>query len=269
MKNVAVRSLYLALGVLISSLANAHQFWIQPSDYDPSVGEQVGVFLKTGHGDKLESFPRNAQHFTRFMMVGPEGSLVVSGQEGTDPAGWVKPTKAGVHTLVYESVATRSEMEPERFEAYLKEESLDQVISERAKRGESSKPGISTYVRCAKSLLNVSSTSQAARTVGLPLELSIEKGLAGHRPGQPLTFLLQFEGKPASGVTVAAMDTHDPNHPITARTDQQGKVTLVLPKSAEWLISAVHMIPARPAAKADWESFRASLSFMLAEPGKR
>jgi uncharacterized GH25 family protein len=256
---------------LISSLANAHQFWIQPSDYTPKPGEQVSVFLKTGHGDKLEAFPRSAQHFSRFVMVGPEGELVVSGQEGADPAGWIKPSKAGLHTLVYESIATRSEMEPERFEAYLREESLDQVISERAKRGETSKPGTSTYVRCAKSLLNLGATTAATarKNVGLTLELSIDKGLTDYRAGKPLTFQLQFEGKPAAGVTVAAMDTSDPNHPVSARTDAQGRVTLALPKATEWLVSAVHMIPARPGKQADWESFRAALSFMPAATTKR
>jgi uncharacterized GH25 family protein len=273
MKNVKSRSLLsLALftGLLISGLANAHQFWLQPSDYAPKPGEQVSVFIKTGHGDKLESFPRNAQHFTRFVVIGPSGETTVTGQEGADPAGWVKPAKAGMHAVVYESVATRSEMEPERFEAYLREESLDAVISERAKRGETSKPGNSTYVRCAKSLLNVGNAAPAAASTnfGLALELSIDKGLSGYRPGRPVTFTLQFEGKPAPGVLVSAMDTRDPNNPISARTDPQGKVTLALPKAAEWLVSAVHMIPARAGKPADWESFRASLTFMAAPAGK-
>ena len=265
MSDTIVKGLCLTLGLLLSTLANAHQFWIQPSQYEADVGSKVGVFLKTGHGDKLEAFPRNAQHFTRFTMVGPEGELQVTGDEGVDPAGWVKPTKAGAHTLVYLSIATRSEMEPERFEAYLREESLDAVISQRAKRGETAKPGISTYVRCAKALLNVGKATAGGRAskVGLPLELGVDQNLTTYKPGKPLVISLTFEGKPAAGVLVAAMDTSDPTHPLTARTDAQGKVQLTLPKNGEWLLSAVHMIPARPEAKADWESFRASLSFKL------
>ena len=271
MNSVPTKSVCLVFGLLMTSLANAHQFWIHPSSYTARSGEQIGVFLKTGHGDQLESFPRNAQHFTRFVMVGPEGERVVPGQEGVDPAGWAKPTQPGLHALAYQSVATRSEMEPERFEAYLREESLDQVISQRAKRGESAKPGISTYVRCAKALVNVGKQTSTAQlgNVGMALELNTEKSLNSYRVGEPLALTLTFEGKPVSGVLVAAMDTRDPTHPISARTDQRGKVSLPLSRPGEWLLSAVHMIPARPEAGADWESFRASLSFEIGGPGTR
>ena len=271
MNDVTVKSLSLVLGLMLSSLANAHQFWIQPSQYDSKPGEQVAVFLKTGHADKLESFPRSAQHFTRFVMVGPEGELAVPGEEGTDPAGWVKPSRAGTHALVYQSIATRSEMEPERFEAYLREESLDRVIEQRAKQGATAKPGISTYVRCAKSLINVGKQAPSAqlRNVGLTLELNIDKALNNYRVGEALPVTLTFEGKPVTGVLVAALDPQDPTQPLTARTDSRGKVALPLPKTGEWLLSAVHMIPARADAKADWESFRASLSFKLEAASKR
>lgn len=270
MKRLAAGAI-CCFAVLISNLASAHQFWIQPSDYNPTPGEQVSVFLKTGHGDKLEAFPRSTQHFTRFVVVGPDGEQPVAGQEGADPAGSIKASKSGLHAVVYESIATRSEMEPERFEAYLREESLDEVMRQRARRGETNKPGSSTYVRCAKSLLGLGAKTAAAarKNVGLTLELTIEKGLADYRPGKPLTFLLQFEGKPAAGVTVAAMDTRDPNRPISARTDAAGKVELTLPAATEWLVSAVHMIPARPGKQVDWESYRAALSFAPTAAAKR
>jgi hypothetical protein len=63
------------------------------------------------------------------------------------------------------------------------------------------------------------------------------------------------------------MNRSAPSEKLTARSDKEGRVTFRLPRSGMWLVKAVHMIPAPPDTKADWESFWASLTFELPETG--
>ena len=60
-------------------------------------------------------------------------------------------------------------------------------------------------------------------------------------------------------------DIVEATHTLIWRTDAEGRARLVLPHADVWLLSVVHMIPAPAGAKADWESFWASLSFETAD----
>jgi uncharacterized GH25 family protein len=56
------------------------------------------------------------------------------------------------------------------------------------------------------------------------------------------------------------MNKMDPGQKLSARTDAEGRVRFRLPQGGMWLVKSVHMIPG---AKADWESYWASLTFEL------
>ena len=76
---------------------------------------------------------------------------------------------------------------------------------------------------------------------------------------------MTYEGKPRAGALVIAVNERQPAHRLSARTDSEGRVTFTLPDGGIWLIKAVHMIPAAPGTKADWQSFWASSTFDLPE----
>jgi uncharacterized GH25 family protein len=104
--------------------------------------------------------------------------------------------------------------------------------------------------------------------LGLPLEL-VPAAAPGTEARLDLT--VRFLGQPLGGVLVRAWRQPDVaaaardsvGSSAEARSDGAGRVSLRLDGAGEWLVSAVHMVPARGREDADWESTWASLTFVL------
>ncbi len=254
--------------ILLAGLATApleaHDFWIEPSTFRPEVPSQLHVALRVGQDFRGDAVPRDDRRIVRFVAAGPAGETSIPGLPGTDPAGFARIEHPGLYVVGYRSSRSPIELEAEKFEKYLADEGLEHVSKERARRGESGKPGKEVYSRCAKALVVAGGGPTAGfdRTLGFTLELVPERV---PRVGD-LPVDLLFEGKPLAGALVLAMNQADPAQKLSARTDRQGRVVLRLTQAGVWLVKAVHMIPAPPDIGADWESLWASLIFEIASP---
>jgi uncharacterized GH25 family protein len=252
-----------ALLVALSSGAQAHDFWIEPSSFTPRPGEVVTLRLLVGERLAGETLPRSDAMITSFVMAGPDGTQPVRGRDGLDPAGIVTPTKPGLHVVGYRSRPSSVELEPGKFASYLETEGLQKIASLRAARGETDKPAKERFSRCAKALLAVGPSAATGKdaTLDLTLELVAEKSPAALLPGDALPLRLTYDGQPIAGVLVSALSGTSPSANVAARTDDAGRVSLPLTVAGPWLVKAVHMIPLPPGDDAQWESFWASLTF--------
>jgi len=121
------------------------------------------------------------------------------------------------------------------------------------------------FSRCAKSLV-LSGTVQPTEgdhALGFTLELVAEKNPYTTTAGQELPVRLTYEGRPLADGLVVAINRNNPTEKLSARSDANGRVHFRLPQGGQWLIKAVHMIPAKADALADWESFWATLTFEI------
>lgn len=241
----------------------AHDFWIEPSTFHPEVGATVGIALRVGenfHGDPV---PRMPGRIRRFVLVSPSGETPVEGVDSQDPAGVARISGPGVQVVGYRSNPSRVDLEAEKFEQYLKEEGLEAIVAERARRGESAKPSREIYSRCAKALLAAGPGAKGGqdRELGFTLELVAEKNPYASRAGAPFPVRLTYRGAPLPGALVVALNRDAPEKRLSARTDGEGRVSLALARSGAWLVKAVHMVPAPADSGADWESLWASLTF--------
>jgi hypothetical protein len=148
--------------LLLAPRAAAHDFWIQPSSFRPGPSERVAVQLMVGEAGQGQPVARDEARIVRFAMLGPGagsgppvGELPIVGQDGHDPAGWVRTGTTGQIVLVYTNTPARIEMPAAKFEAYLREEGLDAIVTQRTERGSSDQPAREIYRRCAKALLDV------------------------------------------------------------------------------------------------------------------
>jgi uncharacterized GH25 family protein len=260
-----------ALLVATFSLAASvfgHDFWIEPSTFRPAVGSTLGVRLVVGQGFRGDALPRNPATIARFVLVTGAGETPVGGRAADEPAGSVRIDQPGLALIAYRSLESSVSLEAEKFEAYLKEEGLEAVIAERAKRGENRKPSRELFSRSAKSLVEAGGSGSAGydRILGLTLELVPEKDPYAMKAGDELPVRLLYEGKPLSGALVVALAYDDAEKKIAQRSDRAGRVALRLPKQGVWLIKAVHMVPAAGVANAEWRSIWASLTFELPGP---
>lgn len=241
----------------------AHDFWIEPSNARPPLNGLVSVRLRVGVQFRGEPVPRLQALYRRFSVLDASGEHPLIGQEGMDPAGYLRAATPGLAVVVYGSAPSEVALDGPKFEAYLKDEGLEAISTLRANRGETASPAKDAFIRCAKALVDVGGQGGPGfdRVAGLPLELVAERDPCALQSGGTLGMRLLYQGKPLAGALVTALNQADPAMKVSARTDRRGHANLVLPRGGSWLIKAVHMIPAAPELRADWQSFWASLTF--------
>ena len=246
------------------SSATAHEFWVEPSTFSPATGARLDIRLCVGDGFESWPLPRNEQRIERFEAIGRSGEQPLLGIDGADPAGIARLQTSGGHIVAFESKHSLANMPADEFTAYLKEKGLEPILKLREQRGESQRGARDAYSRHAKALIRVGESKEKLvdRAIGLRLELIAEL----ERPGDERSFQLLYEGKPLADALVTATLLGAAASDLHARTDKHGRATFSLPAAGAWRIAAVHMIKARDAVAADWESLWASLTFELSAP---
>lgn len=257
-------------GLLLSALFGlsvpvaAHEFWIEPANFQPPAGKPVDVRLMVGQefrGDTMIYLPES---FERFVTVNARDTRNIPGVPGDDPAARLTPAEPGLLLIAYQSTRYSLEMDSPTFEKYLEKEGLDGIRKLRAQRGVQGEPVREVYSRCAKSLLAVGGRDDgldARQAIGLRLEIVPQSPVHQLKRGQSLEVQLLYEKRPLANARLVAFSKKKLKSQLVQRTDAQGRARFTLPHDDIWMLSAVHMIPAPAGAKADWESFWTSLSF--------
>jgi hypothetical protein len=146
---------------MFAPAAFAHDFWIEPSTFRPSVAESVTASLRVGQEFVGDPVGRDSALIEKFIVRDNAGERPIAGLERQDPAGFFRVEKAGGAIVGYRSRPKYLELAPDKFEQYLRDEGLEGIIALRAQRGESQKPSREIYSRCAKSLLIAGSGATA------------------------------------------------------------------------------------------------------------
>jgi len=243
----------------------AHDMWIDPTTFSPESGQIVGVRLRVGQDLLGDPLPRDPTLIHQFVFEDAAGRKPVIGRDGADPAGFLRVATPGLLVIGYHSNPSAIELAAEKFNQYVKEEGLDAVAALRVRRNETGASARELFSRCAKSLVLSGSPSEAQsdRRLGFALELVAERNPYAIRAGQDLPVRLTYENRPLAGALVVAMNRQNPSEKLAARTDNDGRVRLRLPRGGMWLIKAVHMVPAPAGTNAEWASFWASLTFEM------
>lgn len=262
----------LALSLVIG-LAEAHNFWIEPSAFNPKPGQSIQAALRVGHAEEVSNYARNPRHLLAFFLQAPDGTRQpLLGEPGADPAGFLKEVPAGLSWIAYHSNFSSSDLEPAKFESYLREEGLERIIARRAVLGESQKSGRERYARCAKALVRTDGATGAFGAVlGLPVELVLEadplikpETRAGQAP--QLAVRLLAAGQPQIEALIVLERIDGPleqRASFPARSNADGLAAFPWPGEGRWLLSAVHMERAEGAEDHEWRSHFASLTFEL------
>lgn len=269
---VSCWSLFVAGWVvcLLAVEVAAHEFWVQPENFTPSPGDRVPVRLFVGDAGKEErdEMVRRSDHLLRFEAVSAGGVSPIVGLFGRAPAGMLRPTTPGDLVVVYQGKHTFIEIAAEKFESYLEEEGLDEIIEARVRRNESLAPGRESYARYAKSLVAVAGDASGvgsgfAREVGMPIEVVPETDPRAWSDGDPFMVRVLYEGRPLADQQLKLIHLVDGDLKVIARTDVDGRAKLQPAQPGPWLVATVYMRRAPEPVKGDWESFWGSLTFEL------
>lgn len=257
------RAVAIAVMSLLSRPLSAHDMWIEPATFVTEAGDIVGLKLKVGQDLLGDPLARDPQLIKQFIVEDSGGRKPVVGRDGGNPAGFVRAAGSGVLVVGYYSNPSSVDETAEKFNQYLKEEGLAEIVRLRASRGQTNAKVREQFTRCAKSLVMAGPASTAAgdRVLGFPLELVAERNPYAAAFGKDLPFRLLYESRPLAGALVVAMNRRNPMEKLSARTGSDGRVHLTLRPGGMWLVKAVHMAPVPAGIDADWQSYWASLTF--------
>lgn len=274
-----IRTLLLSVLLSLAPGLQAHEFWFAPIPSPQTAGDSVTLRLEVGEFFAGEpagfSIPTThaLRHFASNFEVDLRPLLPRLALEAEVALVLETP---GTHLLAYDSAPLHITLEPGKFHAYLHDEGLDFVRSQRELAGTANQPARERYRRHIKTLIEVGPLPQTARTrdqtfltqTGQRLEISPLRNPLALATGDALPLTILFDGKPLVGALVKAWHKHSGQLVMMhATTSLQGQVAFNLPYTGDWMVSVVHMIPAQDAEEGvDWDSFWGNLTFHVAGP---
>ena len=175
----------------------------------------------------------------------------------------------GLHLLAFQSNNSSIALEADKFNAYLTEDGIENILALRKQRGELGKPARELYQRCAKTMLQVSGVAQTGlirfgTNTGMPLEIIPQQNPYALKAGDELAVEILFEGKPLPNAVVRTWQRAGQSAMAQARyrTDARGQVRVKITAAGQWMISLVRMVPLTTPT-ADYQSYWASYTFGL------
>lgn len=258
--------LSLLLVVTISTLSLAHEFWLQPKKFRYAVGEDVKIDFLVG-----ENFTGESWDLTRHKV---ESMQVLSAYGKKDLKAAVKPAKEnnltyrlaneGTHLFSMMSNQAYIELDGPKFNAYLEEDGIDDILAKRKADGELEKPSRENYSRYAKLLVQSGNNTDGdvfKRRVGFKVEIIPLTNPYKLKSGDYLECEILYEGKPLPHQMVKVWSFLGNRAFLqNAYTESDGKVKFPISNTGPWMVSFVRMIESEK-QDIDYESMWASLVF--------
>jgi uncharacterized GH25 family protein len=265
----------LLLGLLACSRASfieAHDFWLQPSEYWINPDTLDLMTLQVGHGPFRQRSPIPARRITRFQAIAPSGVAVDLRQrlrlgQGAED-GDFRLNDPGTYVLVLQTDdGAQTHLPAIRFNDYLKVEGLTPALEQRARLHRMDADGSERYSRCAKSIVQVGQPraglpAQVNKPVGLPLEIVPEANPYGAKRSAALPVRVIYAGHALAGALVKLTNLANDASPFEVRlTDREGRASFTMPNAGAWILNVIWTKALPRSEETDFETVFSSLSF--------
>lgn len=262
------QKILVVLVVFLSvSVVQAHEFWMQPKKFLFTVGETMTLDFMVGENFEGELWDLKKERLVKLDQIaaGKTTNLLNLVTPGAGKNLSVTFQEEGTRLFVMQSNNAFIKLDGEKFNAYLKEDGLDDILEHRTRTNTLADSASEHYARCTKLLVQVGDLKGGAfRTIaGLPLEIVPLTNPYSTSIGSEIKFRVLFNGKPLEFTQVKVWNKGTGKTFVqTLHTEKDGTFTTRLSNSGSWMISTVKMVPSKD-PKADWQSYWASLVFGL------
>jgi uncharacterized GH25 family protein len=251
---------------LILPLLFAHEFWLESTKFFYAVGETITINLFSGEGFKGDKWKGDHYKTNTIKLYRNDSAFDISStfsKKDGEPIK-LKAESNGTQIITFNNINKYIELKPKEFTAYLKEDGITEALDYRTKNNELEKNGKEYYQRSVKTLIQIGKnftedykkeTSLILDIIPLqnPYDLKNEKSLN-------VKVLFKKEALANHMLKVWYMHLGKLKHE-DIQTNDQGEITIPITKVGKYMISTVKMIRLENDAKADWQSYWASLTF--------
>jgi uncharacterized GH25 family protein len=245
----------------------AHEFWLMPNKFKVKLNELMTLNFYVGEdfmGElwqkkklrtlKLTDFVgKNERDLTDLAIKSDSNDLILNFD------------KEGTHVLTMQSKNSFIALEAQKFNAYLKDDGIDNIYELRQKNGDLDKPSRELYRRCAKTLIQVGEKRDKTfkKNTGMPLEIIPLQNPYSAKVGDRMTVKVLFDGKPLSDKMIVAWNktTTTKTRQQKLRTNSKGEITFPLDQNGQWMISTVHMVALDNNPEGNYQSYWGNLTF--------
>ena len=260
----------LTAALFVPVAAVAHDFWLQPNNFQLAPGATTTMTIQVGHGVNRQKSLITADRVTRFDSFSTGSHLdrrpeLKLGDANVDTT--LHFPRTGLQLLVFETNGTYSDLPDIRFNDYITFEGMTPALDLRHNTNTTATDGKEVYSRRAKALIQVgpynkSDDAVATRPIGMSLEIvplanPYAPGFTGKLPVR-----IYYYGKALPGATVMMNNLQFDDRPTEiVKSDAAGNATMTIPRLGEWQVNVVWTRPIANDPKADYETMFSSLTF--------
>lgn len=262
---IMYRILLLLALIILGSAPRAHEFWIEPAQYDLQAGKQIIARFRNGEnlkGSEVGFFDRRSAR----LEVAHGGRITkLRPRNGNRPAMVLAPMGDGLHVLLHETTpATLTYKSWEKFADFAKHKDFANIEARHMARDLPRDGFKERYSRHVKALVNVGAASGADRYMGLATEfVALTNPYLSDFAGMMRVRLFD-RGTPRPDAQVEVFE-QDPDGAVSVtltRTDHTGMAQIATTPGHTYLLDAVILRDAVEPGFA-WETFWAALTFAV------
>jgi uncharacterized GH25 family protein len=253
---------FLAVPVLL-----AHEFWIQPQQYIVAPGTKLPFSLFVGEnfqGELWANREARTERLEHYSIGNPYNLTAFMPKVDSLPL-HVTISNPGTHMIYLHSHPSYIELDAEKFNAYLKEDGILNILKWREDNQQMNKPAREKYERFAKTIIQCGSVLNNVyeQQTGGKLEMILGANPYNLSSKAMIPVNLKFDGNPLPGKQVTVWLKDKKGKFLGKKnytTDVNGTCSFKPDKKGIYLVSTVHMVPSADTTY-DYHSYWGSVSF--------
>lgn len=249
-----------AILMILLIMTTAHEFWLQPEKFIYKRGEPINIRFNVGENFEGENWKGNKEKINALHLYfgGVQTDISDHLTEASGDSLQLNIYDEGNALIAFNSTNSFIELEPAKFNDYLKEDGLQGTIRYRTEHGETDSIGREYYQRCSKTLVQIGSIQSNAHKIptSLPLDIIPQANPYQLKDGDTLKATLFFQKKPLTNALVKVWHRAGGQSKMTdLLSDENGQVAFPVYVNGQWMISSVHIIRLDKDPKAHWQSY--------------
>ena len=267
-KDIVMRILAL-LFALLAAPVWAHEFWIEPLNYQVSADGRLAGHIVNGQEFEGTNLPYIPQRFDHFVAYAGGTTSKVEGRIGNSPALDRDPVAEGLNVVAYQARYSTVDYETwEKFQKFVDHKDFGDILSQHQARGLPMADFKEIYARFSKTLIGVGNAAGADSRIGMETEILALTNPYTENLSNGVRVQVFYKTDPRPNTQVEVFEK-SPNGVVSIelyRTDNNGIATIPVKSGHSYMVDAV--VLREPAAGlaaqsgAVWETLWANLTFM-------
>ncbi len=270
---IHLKILYIFLLLIAYSIrANAHEFWIEPTQYQLN-DDLINAHLRVGQEFQGMVLMYNPQDFKTFKIVSGSKNKKekIKGILGDVPAINITTNLDNLLIIYHETKDKYVDYKKfQKFEDFVNEKGYQQLINTHFDKGFPESNFIESYRRYAKSLITLNGSEGKDKKTGLLFEFILDQNPYNKLNSKQMSGTLYYKKKPLKKnlVTIFSKYKNTKLSIVNTITDDKGKFTFDIEPGREYLLDSVVIYPLKADPEKNepiWHSDWASTTFLIPE----